>query len=401
MPFIIPPSALPSVAQQEEIKLKPLVETRLRYERRTDQDFNEGLNDNFSFLDYRVRAGFQGTAGKNRFVVRWMYGGEEYEDVSGRESSDRTVLYEAYGDVPMGEGRFKFGRQEMQVGSRRYVASSSWGNEGRTYDAVRFTVPGESAATPKADIFFSQIGQASSYSKDARIGGAGFNSGLGQTYLLYKHDNVSAGVLDLLTLNHRYERDLGENLGLVLDGAFQWGDAGSRRKEAWALHTQLSYESGPVTVYGEYNTASGGGSSTLDRSFDVLYPSTHGVWGHLDMQGNRNYEHITLGADYAINDDLEMYVGVHNFWLRDPRDGWYKASGSLNTFQGGSFIDPTGSSGRFVGTEFDLVFTYTPNDHDTFGFGGALMKPGSFIKAFTGPDTRDQVWFYGFYSRKF
>lgn len=395
MPFIIP-FHIPSKETLDNVKL--LAEARLRYESRADRDFDSSTDDDLSHLDFRARVGFQVTQGESKLLARWQYSAEDGEQAGVNSHSEIAVPYEFYIDVPVQSARLKAGRQEVKgFGDSRFIYSSSWSTRGTTFDGLRYTSKNKVNGKPAFDAFLGQVGQASSYNEDTRVGAVGVSTQFGQTMFYYTHNNPVGGETNLFTFEHIWSENFGDKLTFNFDGMAQFGDAGTQRKEAWSLHGNLTYQvSDQTDVFVEVNSASGGDSATTDRTFDPFYTSSHSRWGIMDMQTNSNFNHLQVGVEHDWNEKLSSHLSWNKFELRDARDGWYKGANSINKYSGGSFIDPTGTSGRDVGSEIDLYFSYAQGQN-TFGLGGGIFLPGNFIESFV-PDPDNQVYFYGFWN---
>ncbi|MEZ5163415.1 MAG: alginate export family protein [Fimbriimonadaceae bacterium] len=114
-----------------------------------------------------------------------------------------------------------------------------------------------------------------------------------------------------------------------------------------------------------------------------------------------NMQEFSIFANYKTDPNGSVVVAWHNFWLFDSTDGWYGAGGAINLRQGGTYIDPTGTSGKFVGSELDLTYNRKLNANSSISFGVAFFSPGSFIKNVNPSQDKNQVWGYGMLSMKF
>jgi hypothetical protein len=121
----------------------------------------------------------------------------------------------------------------------------------------------------------------------------------------------------------------------------------------------------------------------------------------MDIQGLRNMRQLEIGATYKITPTLTGLVSFNGYGLYDPSDGWYANSGSINRRPGGTYVDPTGISGRDVGQEYNLGFTWVPNATNTVALEFGLFKPGHFVSSFPGAGTKDGFWGLLSYSVKF
>ncbi len=150
----------------------------------------------------------------------------------------------------------------------------------------------------------------------------------------------------------------------------------------------------PTRFYVEANAASGGGDTTTSHTFDNLLPTNHKFYGAMDMQSWRNMEELVVGVDHQIDAKLGAKLHWHKFALRDASDGWYGAGGGINRGALGLFIDPTGASGKNIGSEIDFELNYKLNPRTSFSGGIGVFSPGSFINARNGGVADQQTWFY-------
>ncbi|MBS1727625.1 MAG: alginate export family protein [Armatimonadetes bacterium] len=386
--------ALPLKPETNQLKFKTTIEYRARYERRTDGDFNAAANDNKSYLYQRVRPSLSWKYGKTwSGILQYQYAHQLQWAQSGNNSTDNSDLFQGYVTKTDGDKKVTVGRQRISFGSTRLIGSPDWGNTGKSYDAVRYQ-------SKTLDVVVARYGAVQKASSSARYAAVGMENKLGTTALIYKHDTATGGRIDHYTLDHVYESNLGKAKAEA-EGAYQVGRNAGKDQNAWAVHLKLSNKFGKKdSGYFEINSASGGSTATTNRGFDVLTPSTHGVYGLMDVQGWKNMNQIAIGFKHDINKSVDLsFRGASND-LRVVSDGWYGTSGSLNKSGSTSLIDATGSSGRHVGEEYDLEFNFKTKHKDSISAGLAMFAPGTFIKNVAG-SSRNQYWGYVQYSTKF
>jgi len=371
---------------------KPAIDLRERFERRLDRDFNESNPDNRSDLFSRWRLGFDFTYRKDfSGRVQYQYAHNLFWTAAENASSERSDLFVGYVDFSGGKdmGKLRLGRQQLFIGSQRLMGESDWGNTGRSFDAARWTFN-------RLDVFAGRLAVNSTPSKDAMVAGAFYQGSLGDSMLLYKHDERGPSHDDVYTLNHNVKFKQGKWSGDV-EGALQFGRRGDQKLEAWAVGSKINYQMNPKwRLYGELAAASGGGDDDTTRTFDQIYASNHSRYGVMDMQGWRNMTGISLGANFRPTTRLSISLEYHRFGLWDDSDAWYGDGGGRN----GSFVDPTGNSGRNVGQEFDLFGNYTIDSRSQIEGGIGLFQPGDFIESFPGRG-QNQVWGYVQYRIRF
>ena len=378
----------------DRLTLKPEIEFRGRYERRTDTDFNGAANDNKSILYSRYRPGVSWKYGKEwSGLLQYQYAHQLTWSQAGNSSLENSDVFQAFAVRKVGDTKLTIGRQKLNFGTNRLIGSPDWSHTGRSYDAVRYQ-------TKKLDVFGARIGVAAGRPNFARVFGVGVDNNLGTTSLIYKHDVTSTGDVDHYTLDQTYNHDFGF-AKLEAEGALQSGRASGKNQEAWAVHLQLSKNVGKkFTEYIEVNSASGGSNATTTRTFDNLYAANHLIYGLMDIQGWKNMNQISVGAKYDLKKDTCVSFRASSNDLRDPSDGWYGIGGSINKSGSTSLRDATGQSGRHVGEEYDLEMTFKTKTKGTFSGGLAMFTPGTFVKTMVG-SSHNQYWGYLQYTVKF
>ncbi|MDB5679322.1 alginate export family protein [Sphingomonas bacterium] len=129
-------------AGARDIKLKPLIDARLRYEH-VDQD---GIADPSDAVTMRIRTGVQAKTGPFSASVEaeatLAIAGDYYDGLNGRplpliadpqniELNRAQIAYEKNGFTLIA------GRQLLELGDQRFVGSSSWRQNQQTFDSVR------------------------------------------------------------------------------------------------------------------------------------------------------------------------------------------------------------------------------------------------------------------------
>ncbi len=252
-----------------------------------------------------------------------------------------------------------------------------WVNRSRSLDAIRFQ-------NGQFDAFAAEVGIQNFQPQQARIAGISIPNRVGVTTLIFKHDKAATST-DHWTLS---EAANGHAYGLNYDfeGALQSGHIGGKTVEAWAVHMQVGNKlSKSSRVSFEWNAESGGSSTASKvRTFDNLYPTNHKFYGLMDMQAWKNMSQIALIYTNKVRPDVDLKARVGKNWLQDSRDAWYGATGVPNRYSGGAFSDPTGASGKDLGTEFDLESVWKKNSKESLLFGVGLYEPGHFVSNLTG-----------------
>lgn len=372
---------------------KPVLELRERYERRLDKDFALVGTDNRSDVNTRWRFGldFTHTKGVTGKVV-FQYGHNLGWTLSKNSSKENSDLLYAYADLKQAGGTWRLGRQPLSKGGERLLERGEWGNTTRSWDMVRLT-------TKALDAWVGRLAVNSTPSRDAYLAGFAAKNAFGETMALYKHDDRAGAEDDIFTLDHRWT-STGTRWTVEAEGALQRGRVGTNGLEAWAGAAKASFKSTQnLTFIGEVSAASGGKRGNTVLTYDQLYPGNHSKYGQVDVQGFRNMKGLMLGFQYRASAATTFRFEFHKFALMAADDAWYGDNGKPNSGVGGTFIDPSGTSGRDVGHEFNVTVGHKLSDQAAIDAGVGLFKPGRFVSAFANSGDRNQVW--GFFQVRY
>jgi len=316
---------------------------------------------------------------------------------------DLNVAYLSF--KPNENLELKIGRQIISLGGNRVFGPGQWGNTGRyAWDAVvltyksslfettlltgRFVIhdpdrwPNKTAAGPTAWAIYNSIKQLP-FAFDL--------------FYVYKYDGRGQTVGETGTGNLS-----SHSIGFRLDGRYkswdydavyarQFGKWGPDRISAYGLVLTLGYNFRllkKTELQAMYVFGSGDGNPTDGRhqTFDGLFSGADTVM----------YDWMTLFfwknfVDYRLNliiipfGDLNLRAEYHNLHLDKAKDAWYDAS-KIQRW------NRTGSSGRYLGQEIDLVVQKKILKNLEVLAGYCFFFPGSFIES-TGPAPNGQ-WLF-------
>lgn len=373
---------------QAFVAIQPYVELRERLERHFNPTFSGAANKNRSDLFSRLRVGVglkAGTAWAAK--VEYQNSSDLYWTHPLNASSDNSDLSLGYVRYEVKAFAATGGRQKIELGQQRLIGSTEWLSLARSFDAAR-------VSTGPWDAWFGKLGVANAKPETARVGALTHaDRTWGTTSLIFKHDLAVASDTDEQTLDHFVSLHVGR-LGFDVEGAVQSGTTNGRDQRAWAGHFRAAYDLTPrTTLSAVADAASGGGNATTSHTFDNLYPSNHDLYGLADLVGWKNMNHLGVALDNHPCKDLTLRLSGHAFTLRDPSDSWYGATGVANPRPGGTFVDPTGASGRDLGKELDVEAFWSLKKAGTVSTGIALFDPGNYVQKLSG--TGDHVT-YGF-----
>lgn len=365
--------------------LKPFLEIRERYERRTDRDFVPQIDDNRSDALTRILIGVDGKRGDLKYSLRYRYADDVAWTLQRNFSEERSDLDSAFIVGKTKTTHWTIGRQKLSKGQQRLLSHVEWSNIGISWDGIRIQ-------QPRFDAFVAHLAFHPVPSKNAWIAGAGWTDSKGETLLLANYDRKTTLSRDLITLDRTYEQGLA-GIKVSAEVALQTGRSEGRELDAWAGHLRITKPWKKLSAYAEGNAASGGQSPRHFATFDNLYPANHYKYGLINMQGWRNMQEIALGLELAPAPKVTVNAEFHRTWLQNAKDAWYSSSGPANRFTGGMYQDPSGARGRSLGQEWDLFGNYRPDETRLFLAGVSMFVPGSFIGAFHPTGTRIQYWF--------
>ncbi|HWD37881.1 MAG TPA: alginate export family protein [Fimbriimonas sp.] len=372
------------------VSIKPYVDLRERYERHINRKFVSSADDSRSDMLTRFRVGLDlgaqkyGLTGKIEYQYAHDWFWMQPQNGSAR-NSDLSLGWLRY-QAPDKSWWAQAGRQKIAIGQQRLIGMAEWTTLGRSFDALR-------VGHGQWDIWGGKLGVATVKPETARVAALTHTDPKwGQGSIIYKHDVAPKGKIDIETLDYVADYPIWTGK-LDGEGALQFGNDNGKTQQAWAYHIRYTLPILPKTTASiEYNAASGGSTSDTNRTFDSLFPTNHDLYGLSDLSVWRNLNDLAFTVQTDAVKNLTLKGEYHIQSLRDASDGWYGSNG-INPRVGGSFVDPTGKSGRDLGNEVDLLGIYKTKNLGTFQAGIAFFNPGDFIKSFTG-HANQQI--YGF-----
>jgi hypothetical protein len=428
------------------------VATRLRYEMRDNfaiagktgsLDFraNNADVDN-NYLLYRIRPRIGYNSEWFSAMVEGRHSGAESDERKVNPEADDFDLHQAY--INVGNHKefpvsLKLGRQEMIYGDERVIGAFAWNNIGRVFDAakVRWQNPWFGV-----DFFASRpvipdnhnFNMSNDYEY---FSGAYFNTKLipkqtTEWYFLARNVSPKAtsyvGVSqlpssgrDIYSLGFRVKSNPLDFAGwdYLAEVVGQYGHfndplravaARGLEHEAYAAflgggYTFLETKFTPRLGL-EYDVASGDSNPKDGKheTYDQLYPTKHKFYGFMDFFAMQNLHDIRASASAKPLPRLNVLAEYHAFWLYDTADNLYSAPG---TRRGGITSPKAGGLGAgygispsydsYVGSEVDLVTTYSINPQTVLELGYSHFFVGDYIKqSLAAPafGSKDANWVY-------
>jgi len=374
-------------------------EVRVQVESETNKAFGatEPANDTFEHFRLLLHADLK--YGKLfRVFVQGIHAFDEDRDLALRPTDeDRGDLQQLFFDLRLvGEESpwvVRVGRQELSYGNQRLVSPLDWATVRRRFDGVKLFAKAEAW---DVDFFYVkpvlvQRRQRDRYDEDFDF------YGIYTTYKGIPHHGVDlysfavddtgsrvnpngrAGDKSTFTLGSRFWGKTGR-FDYEAEVAGQWGHWAGDHVRAWSASVDGGYTFGVAMtprLGAGFDWASGDRNprdSTV-QTFDQLFPLGHAYFGYLDLVGRQNITgpNVSFSA-WPVKDKVKAAIAWHHFWLAHERDALYNAAGAAMR------RDPTGRSGREVGSELDVTLLWRVDTHSTLLFGWSHLWPADFIQ---------------------
>ncbi len=311
-------------------------------------------------------------------------------------------------DLALGEDhnlRLRAGRQELLFGKQRLVSPLDWSNNRRTFDGAAFTLtPAEGSW--KLDGFVTRPVTAQKYDfndwdEDRLFYGLYFNEKVGEDqkfdvddYFLALETDMVGPDMDRYTIGTRIAANCGNGFSAELEGAYQFGDAGTLDIQAYMLTGEVKYvigdsDSKPTVMLG-VDIASGDDDPTDGDSetFNHLFPLGHAYLGFIDVVGRQNIIDYRVGGSFwAKPKKLLLKADLHFFQRMEAEDALYNAGGG---------VVRAGAAGtdEEVGAELDLVAKYLLDRHTVIVGGYSHFFAGDFLDDVSPASNEDTDFFW-------
>lgn len=366
-------------AQADAITVDWDASVRLRSEVKQGLDFNDAEQD-YSLLRTRVGADFA-------LDSQWSLTAELQDarvfdvDAGTIPGVNDQALDQPFADdldvhrlslnYKVGDVQFTLGRQKLNLGDKRLVASLEWVNTARVHEGLRIDYrSGDLAVNAFATELVSI--DPNSLNDGADTGNRYFDSQFNGVFWDYKgladvdvfqawwlqrrNSNVDD---DVHTLGFRVQERFA-NWTVDAQASLQTGDFGGDDHQAASAHISFSHPlaDGIASLSAAWASGDDDPNDGDHQTFDNLYPLNHAYYGYLDLVSLQNIRAVELNYQRAIlNDRLKLRAALHGFWLDDKNDAWYEAG--LKPVAG-LFVEPSrvDVDERFLGTEIDLTVQY-------------------------------------------
>lgn len=288
------------------------------------------------------------------------------------------VEFDKIGNAPVA---VKAGRMELMYGDQRLIGNLDWNNFGRNFDGARLRLG--TTNTWWVDTFWTWIRRNSMPNQYFSGIYGHWNPGDWLTlepYTLYLRTNaagIGGGSYNNVTVGLRAVGKVG-NWGYNAEVPVQVGKSGSQNLFANAAIANVHYtfpaKLKPMLA-GEFSYASGDSTPGVGtvKTFNQLFPTFHAKHGNMDLVGWQNIYDAKGHVSIRPSDATKVQLEYHAFWLPEPADGLYAASGAQ--LRAGA-----AGAGRYVGQEVDVEVFWNWNKYADFKAGYSIFKGGAFLK---------------------
>lgn len=397
-----PPAALPSPTPTSTPALTPAAKSfeigaqiRLRGDAFQNLDLSGARDDRDAYALSRVRLSATLRRGESLSAFVELQDARVFGGETSTVSNEKNVdLHQGWLKVG-GEKRFvRLGRQELAYGEQRLVGTFDWDNVGRAFDGVLGRAPFFGGKL-SVDAFAAKVKEspAAPERNDVDFGGLyatwklGDAVGLDGYVLVLRNGERNAAGDDRVTDTFGV-RAFGKSGGFSydLEGAYQVGHDFANDRRAWAFAGWARYGlGGPLApTFGfEWSRATGDGkpSDGKAKEFDNLFPTNHLKYGFLDLLGLRNNRMLGLSAQLSGSKVKWTARVVGRLLAVDDPAGAWKSAGGVVLGQ-----DPTGTSGRRIGSEVDVILSAPLLPGLVGHVQAGWLAPGGFAKKVRGGD---------------
>jgi hypothetical protein len=397
-------------------------EERIRYEYMENFDLNDSKKDNATHILNRLK--LNATADLtdeylNKIASAFVEGLDArdipYRTKATFGQTDRMDLHQAYVDIydVMGSSfDVKLGRQELNYGEKRLIASPTWLNAVRSWDGA---VVHYHNGGLYSDVIYGQNVQYQDKEFNVSDGHevlSGIYSGyqknpvspLIEWYFLNQDDTRGTSDIHRETAGVRTKVRLISDTRLDVEVPYQWGrtgtiTTGTKEIKAYAFHANLSKDFNDFMWAPQMNIAYDEASGNKNpngkhnNTFVPLYQTVHEPYGELDFFRWENMRNPEFNIIFSPTEKFRFTPQIDFFWLQSKNDSWYNSSGTVIR------TVTKGDRSYYVGSEVSIRFYYDFTKGIKFETGYAHFFSGGYVKD-TGPND-DADWIYSQLTLKF
>ncbi|MDX8414543.1 MAG: alginate export family protein [Mariprofundales bacterium] len=310
---------------------------------------------------------------------------------------DHFDLHQAYLDITVGgqavHSRMRLGRQKLNLGTQRMVASLEWVNTARVWDGVRMTT--HIGSQQILDLFSTRLVPVNptAANNHQTTRSRMFNSSFHGIYYTNHNLLLADTQWELYALLRRetkvndriftwgsrfdYQPMLWHSDGEVM---LQSGTYGGLQQRAYALHLGVGRKipAWHNDISAAYNLGSGDNNNKDNRhqTFDNLYPLNHSYYGYMDFFSLQNMQNIEVVSQNKLADTWLLRMAWQGFWLnKASSDNWYNAGAGV------AHVAFAGAPSK-VGDEIDVTLKHRFKAIATTAtLGYSHFFTGSYIRA--------------------
>lgn len=397
--FWEPFKAIP-IAPDAGIWLDTGAELRLRYEGVRNGGWGQDQPPNDRYVLWRALPYADLSLGTS---LR-LFGQLVVADVIGKDGptappdADRLDLLQGFGELrlPLGEAEatLRVGRRMLAFGSERLVGLRYGPNVPRAFDAASAAI---TAGPWRAEAVYGRPVRNSPEPFDDQRDPDRRLAALYGTYTLAERTGIDAYWIGVRSRGAAFDQGTADErrhtLGTRLfgrSGPLDWnweamaqvGRFGGGDIRAWSLATETGYRWADAWLsprLGLKANIVSGDDDPADPdlgTFDPLFPKGK-YFGELTPIGPYNLINLHPTLDLDLSNGFGLGLAAVAYWRQSDRDGVYDLTGNL--LRGGS-----GSGARYVGTQGELVLTYSSGRTFEAMASYSLFRPGPFLDD-TGP----------------
>lgn len=293
-------------------------------------------------------------------------------------------LYVAQG---LGAGRplsVKAGRMAFEVLDRRLIARNEWRNTTNTFQGLRLQI-GQASDTWQADVLALRPVERRLAAFDRSDASQLFTGAIGQWrrwshvttlqpyYLVLDRAEPGQQTARLHTMGTRVFGPAGSTgVDYDISGVRQVGRVGGLGHRAWAVTTEVGFTfehpwSPRVSLFQGYVTGDRLPDDRVNNRFERLFGFGR-PWSSSDYFQMENLSTSKVVLELAPARGLSIDAAYVAYWLASATDRWSAAA----------LRDPTGSSGRDLGHEYNVRIRFPLTPRLGVNTGYAAFAPGRF-----------------------
>lgn len=362
----------------------------------TQGDFSATPSDVYVLSRIRLGIGYKPNSWLRFYVESQDSRAYNYKTSPPSTLDNPFDLRQAYVEAGALEGngvKIRFGRQDLQLGSGRLVASGEWSNVTKTYSLIN-------GYYKSADFKMDLLGGSQVLIDPTRMDrdkpgehlygiytafpkllpGASIEPYLlaktqlnikGKDNVLGNGDTLYMGgrVIGLVTGGFDYNFEGVRQGGSYADDSIRafgyvGGGGWTIPRVGWKLHVNTDYL---------YGSGDSGLKNGKHESFDILYGPNQPLNSLTGQFCWRNAEQWRAGVDFFPVKKLKVKVDYRDYWLATVKDGLYNGSGTRTLLN-------AKATSNHLGEGVDTLFTYVMTPKTTFTLGIGTLDPGTYLK---------------------